>query len=314
MRVVVSSSGGGLDGPVSPAFGRCPTFLFVETDSMEFEEAPNPGVDAPGGAGIKAAQFVTASDVAAVITGRLGPNAADVLQSAGTPVFLFAGGTVRKAVEAFTAGELAQALDRRGTGEDRAPTASSRDRQNTLERHLQPREGDQVVRIAFSADDSPGLTSTVSPHFGRCPYYVLVDLLGDKPANVRTVENPYYEGHQPGEVPRFIRSHGAEVIITGGMGRRALSFFETEGVEVVTGGRGTVEHSLRAYLCGRLNGADPCRGSSRHAHGGHDEAPSMGESREHNEIDRLRAKVEALEQQLTQALTRVKGVGGDGPS
>ena len=32
------------------------------------------------------------------------------------------------------------------------------------------------MRIAVSADTGGGLDSPVSPHFGRCPYYVLVDL------------------------------------------------------------------------------------------------------------------------------------------
>ena len=32
------------------------------------------------------------------------------------------------------------------------------------------------MRIALSADNDNGLDSVISPHFGRCPYYVFVDL------------------------------------------------------------------------------------------------------------------------------------------
>jgi predicted Fe-Mo cluster-binding NifX family protein len=86
-------------------------YLFVDTESMEFEAAPNPAIDAPGGAGIRAAQFVTSADVQAVITGKVGPNAINVLQAAGVPVYLFRDGTVRQAVDNFVAGKLSTASE-----------------------------------------------------------------------------------------------------------------------------------------------------------------------------------------------------------
>ena len=109
MKVVVSSNGPDLKAAASAIFGRCPMYLFVDTESLEFEATPNPACDAPGGAGIRAAEFVTSSNVQAVITGRVGPNATNVLQAAGVPVYLFPGGTVRQAVEAYKRGELRSA-------------------------------------------------------------------------------------------------------------------------------------------------------------------------------------------------------------
>jgi predicted Fe-Mo cluster-binding NifX family protein len=81
-------------------------YLFVDTETMEFEAIENPAISAPGGAGIQAAQFVVEHGAQAVITGNTGPNAFDVLQSANVAVYLFAGGTVREAVEAYKAGQL----------------------------------------------------------------------------------------------------------------------------------------------------------------------------------------------------------------
>jgi len=80
------------------------------------------------------------------------------------------------------------------------------------------------MRIAISADDSRGLDSVVSPHFGRCPYYVLVDLDGREVRQVSAVENPYHGHHQPGQVPSFINSQGVNVMLAGGMGRRAIAW------------------------------------------------------------------------------------------
>ena len=107
MRIVVTANGADLDAPASPVFGRCPMYVFVDTETMAFEAVENPAIGAPGGAGIQAAQFVVEGGAQAVVTGNVGPNAFNVFQAAGVPIYLFGGGTVRQAVEAFKAGELA---------------------------------------------------------------------------------------------------------------------------------------------------------------------------------------------------------------
>jgi len=106
MKIAVSSNGNDLNAQVSPVFGRCPYYLFVDTESMEFEAVANPAISAPGGAGIQAAQFVASQGAKAVLTGNVGPNAFNVLQAAGVQVFTVAGGTVKEAVEAHKEGRL----------------------------------------------------------------------------------------------------------------------------------------------------------------------------------------------------------------
>jgi predicted Fe-Mo cluster-binding NifX family protein len=106
MKIVVSSQGETLDAPASPVFGRCPTYVFVDSETMATEAVPNPAMSQGGGAGIQAAQFVVNQGAEAVLTGNLGPNAFDVLQAAGVPGYLVGGGTVGQAVEAFKAGQL----------------------------------------------------------------------------------------------------------------------------------------------------------------------------------------------------------------
>ena len=83
MRVAVSSTGEDLSAPVSPVFGRCPSYVFVDTDTLQFEAFPNSAMSASGGAGIQAAQMVADQGAQAVITGNVGPNAFNVLASAG---------------------------------------------------------------------------------------------------------------------------------------------------------------------------------------------------------------------------------------
>jgi predicted Fe-Mo cluster-binding NifX family protein len=158
------------------------------------------------------------------------------------------------------------------------------------------------MRVAISADNSNGLDSVVSPHFGRCPYFVLVDLEGQEVKAVQAISNPYYGNHQPGQVPGFIHSQGANVMLTGGMGRRAIMFFEEYGIEAATGASGTVRHTLEQYLGGALQGAAPCRESVAHAH---EDASHDDGAYEEDEAGRLREEIQALQQQLNEAMRRL---------
>ena len=106
MKLAVTANGTDLDAQASPIFGRCPTYIFVDTETMAFEAVENPAIGAPGGAGIQAAQFVVERGAQAVVSGNIGPNAFGVLPSAKLPVYVFRGGTVREAVEAYKSGEL----------------------------------------------------------------------------------------------------------------------------------------------------------------------------------------------------------------
>jgi len=130
MKIVVTAEGNDLNAPASPRFGRCPTYIFVETETMAFEAVPNPALSTPGGAGIQAAQFIIEQGAKAVLTTNVGPNAMQVLQSAGVPVYLIRGGRVQETVEAYKAGQLAAAAganvpDHAGMGSGRGRRVAS---------------------------------------------------------------------------------------------------------------------------------------------------------------------------------------------
>lgn len=169
----------------------------------------------------------------------------------------------------------------------------------------------KTMRIAVSADDARGLESVVSPHFGRCPHFVLVDVEGQEVSSTDVVENPFYGSHQPGQVPGFISQYDVDVMLTGGMGRRAVAFFEQFGIEAVTGASGSVRHSLQRYLGGALEGAQPCRESMEHAgieEGVTDEGASDDLEVEEDEIGRLREETEMLQGQLAQVTERLQAL------
>ncbi len=106
MKVIVTASGPELSSPVDPRFGRCPYFMVVDSDTLDFKAHPNASQGAMGGAGIQAGQFAGSLGGEAIITGNVGPNASRVLAASNLKVYIGASGTVKEAVEALKSGKL----------------------------------------------------------------------------------------------------------------------------------------------------------------------------------------------------------------
>ena len=162
------------------------------------------------------------------------------------------------------------------------------------------------MRIAISADDDNGIDSVVSPHFGRCPFFVLVDVEDSRIGTVHVEKNPHYPDHQPGQIPGFIDGLGANVMMSGGMGRRAIMLFQQLGIEGVTGAYGSARQALERYLGGGLVGAEPCTESMAHQQDhSHQKA-----GYEEDDVGRLKEEVQMLKDQLEEAAKRVSDLGG----
>jgi predicted Fe-Mo cluster-binding NifX family protein len=129
-------------------------------------------------------------------------------------------------------------------------------------------------------------------HFGRCHHYTLADIEDGKVKEVSVVDNPFYDSHdEPGEVPNFIQGQGADVMITGGIGPKAIGFFNQFGIEVVTGASGRVGDAVNSYLKGILSGSAPCQEEERR--------PEETERGAEKAL-RLREEVAFLEKQLVE--------------
>jgi predicted Fe-Mo cluster-binding NifX family protein len=96
--ICVTAKGKDLDAEVDPNFGRASYFLVVDPKTLKFKAYANPYSEAGHGAGIQAAQFIAAQAVSAVLTGQVGPNAHQVLESAGLRVINTEKCTVREAL------------------------------------------------------------------------------------------------------------------------------------------------------------------------------------------------------------------------
>ena len=104
------------------------------------------------------------------------------------------------------------------------------------------------MRVAISTDGK-----FVSAHFGRCPSFTLIDIENGKVIKKSEVANP---GHQPGAIPQFLHEKGAEYIVAGGMGMRAVSFFEEFGIKTIVGISGEIDDVIEQLKKGTLKGGE----------------------------------------------------------
>ncbi len=99
----------------------------------------------------------------------------------------------------------------------------------------------------------PSADNRVSPHFGHCQHFCIVKTDGKEIIKKEFIPNP---GHEPGFLPGYLHELGADCILAGGMGRRAVNLFSENGIEVITGANGPVDNVIEQYLNGSLKTDD----------------------------------------------------------
>ena len=104
------------------------------------------------------------------------------------------------------------------------------------------------MKIAISTD-----SGKVCAHFGRAPEFTFVTIENSEIIGKVVLPNP---GHTVGSIPKFLSEHGANYIIAGGMGSRAVEFFNQYNIEVITGIEGTIENVTKKFINGTLKGSE----------------------------------------------------------
>lgn len=111
-----------------------------------------------------------------------------------------------------------------------------------------------VLKLGFPTLNGSGLDDQVSPHFGHCPHFTLVDVDTDAKSvgAVNVVEQP---PHMTGGcmVPVMaLKKAGADAVVVNGIGMRPLMGFQQVGVTPFLGLEGTVKENVDAFLAGKL--------------------------------------------------------------
>lgn len=94
-------------------------------------------------------------------------------------------------------------------------------------------------------------------HFGHCEKFAVLHVQDGQIGDTEFHTPP---PHEPGVLPRWLGDLGVNLIIAGGMGQRALSLFNDQGIRVITGAPNQEPAALiQSYLAGSLmTGANVC--------------------------------------------------------
>ena len=128
-----------------------------------------------------------------------------------------------------------------------------------LQKYWEKWRRNKILKIGVASD-----RGMVTGHFAHCEGLIFFDTDNKQIIKSETIANP---GHRPGFLPNFLADHGANVIISGGMGGGAVEIFNERNVEVVVGASGEARAAVEAYLQGSLKST----GSVCHEHQHSDE-------------------------------------------
>ena len=124
MKIAITTETANLDSALDPRFGRAANFVIVDTETEEWEAYPNPALNASGGAGIQAAQFITEQGAQAAISGDFGPKAYNALAAGGVQMFLAPANetlTARELLARYAQGQLEQVSAPTNPGHQTSP-------------------------------------------------------------------------------------------------------------------------------------------------------------------------------------------------
>ncbi|MFX0106668.1 MAG: NifB/NifX family molybdenum-iron cluster-binding protein [Candidatus Hodarchaeota archaeon] len=108
-----------------------------------------------------------------------------------------------------------------------------------------------VRRILIPSDDPDG--KTVAGHFGRAPYFMVIDVGDDEQVEEsRVVPNSGEHSGGRGHAHDNVLQFNPTVIISHGMGPRGLRSFESQRIAVLKAKSTSVEENIKAYMRGEL--------------------------------------------------------------
>jgi len=107
----------------------------------------------------------------------------------------------------------------------------------------------------------------ISAHFGHAPAFNLYTVDNEEIKNEEEIENP---GHQPGLLPKLLNEAGADLVISSGMGQKAIAIFAKNNIDVICGAKGNARKAVEEFLHGELAKSDNncSHGEEGHHHNG----------------------------------------------
>lgn len=106
------------------------------------------------------------------------------------------------------------------------------------------------MKIAISSSGR-SLDAMIDPRFGRCAYFVILDT-DDMSFEAYENESAALGGGAGIQSAQFVASKGAQTVITGDCGPKAVQALSAAGVQVVTGQSGNMRKAIEEFKTGKL--------------------------------------------------------------
>lgn len=108
MKIAISCLGREMEDNLDLRFGRCSFFVIYDSSKGVSYTLENKGQASGGGAGIAASQQIIDENVEVVITGNMGPNAYNLMNSSGIKVYSCKEVSCLDAVKLYEKNELTE--------------------------------------------------------------------------------------------------------------------------------------------------------------------------------------------------------------
>jgi predicted Fe-Mo cluster-binding NifX family protein len=120
------------------------------------------------------------------------------------------------------------------------------------------------TRIVIPVENQDALEAPIAEHFGRAPFFVVVDLdEKGKVASVKTEANTGEHQGGTGHPHENLLALKPNVILACGMGPGGLASFQNAGVNVLKATAKTVQEAVTQFKAGKL---EKLTGGCEHAH------------------------------------------------
>jgi cation diffusion facilitator family transporter len=122
--------------------------------------------------------------------------------------------------------------------------------------HIEPAEK-KILRVAVPTSEYKGISSGVSQHFAKAPYFCVVEIGEKTVMTVKSVENPGFMADKKRgllAVESLIAGKGIDAVVATDIGRGAFSMFQSELVAVyeLPAGTWNVESVIESFVQGEL--------------------------------------------------------------
>lgn len=123
------------------------------------------------------------------------------------------------------------------------------------------------MKVCVPTMGDKGLEDVVGEHFGRVPFYTIVD---NETKEVEVLRNTSEHMGGRGYPPEIMAKAGVDVMICAGLGRRAIMMFEEMGIMVYVGASGSIEDAIDMWENNNLQAATDENACQQHAFRKHD--------------------------------------------